>query len=108
MGSRILSRSFQVPKWEGESQGQEEDDGPAEANTSIDSAAMDVDDAASLPDHGEAEEEDHGDGEEDDEENEDDPADVAMVPMADMLNARFESENVSNLFHGSVGRWLKP
>ena len=29
-----------------------------------------------------------------DDDDREDPADVAMVPMADMLNARFESENV--------------
>lgn len=29
-----------------------------------------------------------------DSEDEDDPANVAMVPMADMLNARYECDNV--------------
>ena len=33
--------------------------------------------------------------EEDEDDDDEDPSDVAMVPMADMLNARYESENVS-------------
>lgn len=91
VGSRILSRSFQVTKWEGEGDEDEEtdDDGDAgavEANTSVDSAAMDVDEQEN---HEQPTEE--GDS---DDEDEDDPADVAMVPVADMLNARYETENV--------------
>lgn len=35
--------------------------------------------------------------EEDYSSDEDDPADVAMVPMADVLNAQYKSENVSYL-----------
>ncbi|KAI0683143.1 SET domain-containing protein [Cytidiella melzeri] len=97
MGSRILSRSFQVSKWESEAQKQSdgEPSGPEAADTSADSAAaMDVDDPTSV-----AEQDVEESGEDDDEdENEDDPADVAMVPMADMLNARFQSEN-AKLFH---------
>ncbi|KAG1767426.1 hypothetical protein EDD22DRAFT_875836 [Suillus occidentalis] len=79
-GSRILSRSFNVERWEGEVE-QDAEDVPTEdskedsrANTSIGSA-MDVDDP--------------GDGEE---------ADIAMVPMADILNARYDSVN-AKLFY---------
>ncbi|KAI0088157.1 SET domain-containing protein [Irpex rosettiformis] len=90
MGSRVLSRSFQVSKWEGEAEDQ--DNVPTEANTSVDSAAMDVDASPSPSEH----KEDHDEDDEDD--NEDNPADVAMVPMADMLNARYESEN-AKLFY---------
>jgi N-lysine methyltransferase SETD6 len=98
MGSRILSRSFQVAKWESERREGEESDGkghmdPIHTNTSIDSAAMDVDDPQLSSENKLREEDD----DEEDDESEDDPADVAMVPMADMLNARFESENVSGL-----------
>lgn len=32
--------------------------------------------------------------------DEDDPSDVAMVPMADLLNARWGCENVSSLVYG--------
>ena len=71
------------------------------ANTSVGSA-MDVDAPAdgatedqelSAPDPedgGEEEEE-----EEEEEEDEEDSSDVAMVPVADLLNARYGSENVS-------------
>lgn len=95
MGSRILSRSFQVSKWEAETQENhmEEDPGPVGANVSTDRAAMDVDGEQS---------EVAGSSEDDEEaadETGDDPTDVAMVPMADMLNARFESENVSTIRH---------
>ncbi|KAH8107781.1 SET domain-containing protein [Cristinia sonorae] len=96
MGSRILSRSFTVLKWNGMTE--DEDAMVADADTSIGSG-MDVD----MPD---TPDEPQLDGtelqEDDDEESEDedmeDPGDVSMVPMADMLNARFESEN-AKLFY---------
>ena len=75
MGSRILSRSFDVERWEGE------DDTNEAANTSSGSA-MDVD----TPDQ---------EREGTPEVEEADLVDVSMVPMADLLNARFGSENVS-------------
>ncbi|KAI0268844.1 hypothetical protein BC834DRAFT_867511 [Gloeopeniophorella convolvens] len=86
MGSRILSRSFQV---EAPAPGEEAD------------AAMDTD-APQGVSHASS-----GDGEgqleqllddDSDSDDEDDPADVAMVPMADMLNARHGSEN-AKLFY---------
>lgn len=95
-GSRILSRSFMVSKWTSDdsaeeqsndenedvdSDGEPEDNIPDQANTSFGSA-MDVDDLPPTDNH------------EDDDEDEDDPSDVAMVPMADLLNARWGSENV--------------
>lgn len=94
MGSRILSRSFHVERAEGEGSHNEE----AAADISVDSQgsamSVDVDDAAPVGTE--------GDGMDDDSESEDedaeDPADVAMVPMADMLNARYSSENVSDTF----------
>lgn len=54
---------------------------------------MDVDDSG---DGEEAVNEDSSDKDSDDEENED-TSDVAMVPMADILNARYNSVNVSDL-----------
>lgn len=101
-GSRILSRSFTVKKWEpnttvtidSEDQGEEEEEDVPDAN---EDSAMDIDPPTALETaqeeptaHVELEEVD-GDSDDDDG---DSPADVAMVPMADMLNARFESENV--------------
>jgi SET domain-containing protein 6 len=95
-GSRILSRSFQVEKWEGEDDVDEEnpqanasaDSGMDVANTSAGSG-MDVDeDPANAPQPDESADSD--------DEDVGDPSDVAMVPMADMLNARYGSENVGN------------
>ena len=83
IGSRILSRSFQVERWD-----PSEDDGTPQ---------MDVDGGAQNPSEQAEEhsddvgEEDNGDS--DDEDNED-ADDVAMVPMADMLNARYGCNNV--------------
>ena len=86
-GSQILSRSFQVERWEGEDEG--------EANTSIQSVGntsgdMEVDE----PSHPESEDNEIVEEDSDDE----DPSDVAMVPMADMLNAKYGCENVGLLF----------
>lgn len=54
---------------------------------------MDVDDSA---DSGEAVDEESSDRNSDDEEIED-TSDIAMVPMADILNARYDSVNVSHV-----------
>ncbi|THH18749.1 hypothetical protein EW146_g2289 [Bondarzewia mesenterica] len=98
MGSRILSRSFLVEKWDGKD---EEDDTEGPDNTT--SMDMDVDEppAVSIPaaEGGtETEEEPLLDGKDSDSDDENDPTDIAMVPMADMLNARYESEN-AKLFY---------
>ncbi|OSD07030.1 SET domain-containing protein [Trametes coccinea BRFM310] len=107
MGSRILSRSFHVEPWKGEHLDDQDEEEDHDAGNS---SAMDVDpeEGASTAKAGPTlETEEPGDGSEelqieveDDDEDEDreDPADVAMVPMADMLNARFESEN-AKLFY---------
>lgn len=98
-GSRILSRSFNVEKWEGEVEQEaeyvpeEDDNKDTKANTSIGSA-MDVDD---LGDGGKVVDEESSDGDGDDEETED-TSDIAMVPMADILNARYDSVN-AKLFY---------
>jgi len=91
MGSRILSRSFTVLKWTGEY----EDAMVADADTSIGSG-MDVDMDANNS--AELEQLDGSEIDDDEDEDMEDPGDVAMVPMADMLNARFESEN-AKLFY---------
>ena len=85
MGSRILSRSFHVERW----QGKDEEGAQDEVEEPQNDSSMDVDNA-------DAEETSDGtdvNQEENDEDGED-PSDVAMVPMADMLNARYGSENV--------------
>lgn len=91
MGSRILSRSFNVERW---NSGEDEEEIPA-ANTSHGSG-MDVDspegnENVDEPHHAETEGEEE---EEEDDDEEEDSSDVAMVPMADLLNARYGSENV--------------
>lgn len=93
-GSRILSRSFHVEKWEDENEPQGETSTPGSGIS--DSEGMDVDHSSpSAVVEGENDEDgDAGDSEDEDEDRED-PSDVAMVPMADMLNARYGSENVS-------------
>jgi SET domain-containing protein 6 len=82
MGSRILSRSFIVQRWN-----EDEDENEA-ANTSLGSA-MDVDEQRPAPESEEINDEDE------DEDDDEDSSDVAMVPMADILNARYQTENVS-------------
>ena len=87
MGSRILSRSFHVSRWE---TGHDED---PSANNSLGSA-MDIDDESFPSGTGTNLHEEAQEIYDSDDEDEDDPADVAMVPMADILNARYGSENV--------------
>lgn len=88
MGSCILSRSFQVERWK------DEDSAP---DISADND-MDVDTHPSSTNNHDAESGDNEAGieldDDDDDEDYDDPSNVAMVPMADMFNARYESENV--------------
>lgn len=75
-GSRILSRSFHVKR-----------EGTKEVN---EGRMVDMDESADAG----AEDEEDSDDEDDDEEKED-TGDISMVPMADMLNASYDSENVS-------------
>ena len=89
-GSQILSRSFQVERWEGEDEGEENTSIRSVGNASGD---MEVDE----PSHLESEDNEIVEEDSDDE----DPSDVAMVPMADMLNARYGCENVGLLFSSS-------
>ncbi len=98
MGSRILSRSFNVEKWEDEV---EDDELAAQTNS------MDVDDPVPLTSaNSDSPERAHGEevaeGDEEEEEEEEDASDISMVPVADLLNARYEAENVSPLISCSV------
>ncbi|KAJ8596569.1 SET domain-containing protein [Rhizopogon salebrosus TDB-379] len=99
-GNRILSRSFQVERWKGDVKQEDSDeheDVPedsiedTQANTSIGSA-MDID---GTGDGDEALGEESSDS---DDEDIDDSSEVSMVPMADLLNARYDSEN-AKLFY---------
>ena len=95
MGSRILSRSFHVERWEGKDEENENDQTLATIPNKSD--GMDVDTADDTADQ-DPSNEDRGDDVEDsgetDNEDSEDPSDVAMVPLADILNARYRSENV--------------
>ncbi|KAG6873529.1 hypothetical protein C0995_014399 [Termitomyces sp. Mi166 len=87
MGSRILSRSFNVEKWNSG----EEEKGTAGAPTENRDDEMDVDSYGGPEGLGDSH---HSEAdEEEEEEEEEDSSDIAMVPMADMLNARYRSEN---------------
>ncbi|PWN23785.1 SET domain-containing protein [Microstroma glucosiphilum] len=78
-GSRILSRSFHVKR-----------EGTKEVN---EGRMVDMDESAEA---GAGDSEDSDD--EDDEEEKEDTGDISMVPMADMLNASYDSEN-ARLFY---------
>lgn len=97
MGSLILSRSFHVKRDLNHAEGDEADISSAPAEVAVE-RAMPRNDA--QDDQVDEEEEEEADIEiqddEDDEakeENEEDVRDISMVPMADMLNAKFGSEN---------------
>lgn len=98
MGSRILSRCFHVEKWEGDEEDEQEED---ENKNDISHDGMEVDEEPSAPNESVVSDRTEGEEvvEEEDDEDDDDPSDVAMVPMADMLNARYGSENVR---HSSI------
>ena len=99
MGSRILSRSFHVLKWKGDEDAVDED---VAVEAGADTDAMDVDGeagetaktVADVTEELEAGDEDS----DDDDDRYEDPFDVAMVPMADMLNGRFATETVCRTF----------
>lgn len=90
MGSRILSRSFNVEKWQRREGGEGEE---LQGDTSVGSA-MDIDEHEVKGSESESHDEEE---DSDDEDEPSDPSDTAMVPMADMLNARYEQANVSRL-----------
>lgn len=95
MGSRILSRSFNVEKWDS---GEGEEENPA-ANTSRGSE-MDVD--APQESEGDESASHQDEAEEEDGLGIDNLSDIAMVPIADMLNARYGSENAKLFYEERV------
>ncbi|TFK66501.1 SET domain-containing protein [Pluteus cervinus] len=97
MGSRILSRSFDVERWE-------LDDSGEDAPTDQPDGAMDVD----LPGPVNAQGVDHTEGgsEGGDGSDEEDASDTSMVPMADMLNARYQTENAKLFYEEKVLRMV--
>jgi N-lysine methyltransferase SETD6 len=86
MGSRVLSRSFTLSK---EEEGNENEDENDVDNSSVGST-MDI----NGPLHkGTSVDNSQGDNEEEGGEDEED-TEVVMVPLADILNARYNTENV--------------
>lgn len=83
MGSRVLSRSFTLSKEEAEDQHDNEVD-----NSSLGSG-MDIDPPHSGVSANNSQEDNEEEGGEDEEE-----AEVVMIPLADILNARHNTENV--------------
>jgi SET domain-containing protein 6 len=84
MGSRILSRSFQVKA------------PPAVTGTDSDQTLTQEDSEMSIDElsPNSLNNNDLDETIDDDDSDDDDPENVAMVPMADMLNARYGCENV--------------
>lgn len=91
MGSSILSRSFHVKRDLSHAEPDEADISSAPAEVAVERAMPRGDDGDG--DDEEAEIEIKDDDEDDDEEDNEDVRDISMVPMADMLNAKFGSEN---------------
>lgn len=99
MGSRVLSRSFDVGEQNGSDTAADDANEPTE-DTSAEVEAMDVDSISQENDNGGADVEDTmGVEDSDSDDEDDDPANVAMLPMADMLNACYGCENVREDFH---------
>ncbi|KAH7339918.1 hypothetical protein B0J17DRAFT_657309 [Rhizoctonia solani] len=98
MGSRILSRSFLV----------EEDETEAEENPNVSmesSKSMDVDrsrEEDTAPTEAQEGENEQVDDDDSDSEDGEKVEDVAMVPMADMLNARYGGENAKLFYEPRV------
>jgi SET domain-containing protein 6 len=95
MGSLILSRSFQVERYEADP---DETDGagekpPASETLEDGGQPMDVDGEDAQLDGNEREPDDETLSDEDSEDGVN-PEDIAMVPMADILNARYGCANV--------------
>lgn len=105
-GSRILSRSFHVEEWETEQASDHDGDSnhgsPANDNE-------DDDTVPTLIEHVEAEPSMEVDGnanESDEDEDKEQVDDVAMVPMADILNARYGCENAKLFYEKDVLRMI--
>lgn len=101
MGSRVLSRSFQLEKAEGEdseNKGHDSQERDTGGDESMDvDTSMDNGQAGSIANNANEDVLEAGADGEDDEDSDDEDEDetlVAMVPMADMLNACYGSVNV--------------
>ena len=89
MGSRVLSRSFTLSKEEEDLENENGNGNENSVDNSSLGSAMDIDsphNGTSANDSQEGNEEEGGEEEEETE--------VVMIPMADILNARFNAENV--------------
>lgn len=84
MGSRILSRSFQVEAMSATSTDSRQTPAQEDPEMNVDEISP------NSPDNNDSD----GIIDDDDSDDDDDTADVAMVPLADMLNARYGCENV--------------
>ena len=85
MGSRVLSRSFTLSK--------EEDDHENDVDSSSSmGSAMDID--GLLHNGASATDDSQGDNQEEDEDEDEEETKVVMIPLADILNARYKTENV--------------
>jgi len=102
MGNLILSRSFTLGHDEDEDKDREQevedhglgyDDCPDRHNTDLGSA-MEVDAPAPATNEHTKREESEDSEDEDDDDEETNTLEVVMVPLADMLNARYQCENV--------------
>jgi SET domain-containing protein 6 len=82
MGSRVLSRSFTLSK-------EEEDDHENDVDNFSLGSAMDIDPPHNGTSANSSQEDNEEEGGEDEEETE-----VVMIPLADILNARYNTENV--------------
>ena len=114
LGSSILSRSFHVEEWDSEEQGipSEVGDEPEEAKDGSDDQPggsrpsegedmMDLDGPSSgfavascVPEEKGQENEELEEGDTDSDDEREDTPNIAMIPMADMLNARYGCDNV--------------
>jgi N-lysine methyltransferase SETD6 len=84
MGSRVLSRSFTLSKEE-----DHENENENDVDNSSLGSAMDIDPTHNGTSANDSQEDNEEEGVDDEEEIE-----VVMIPMADILNARYNTENV--------------
>ena len=94
MGSRVLSRSFTLSKEEEEHDHENEND--VDSNSA--GSAMNID----GPLHKGASADDFQEGDNEEEGEDEEETEVVMVPLADILNARYNTENVQST-NGFVG-----
>ncbi|KAG9309236.1 hypothetical protein JVU11DRAFT_10716 [Chiua virens] len=104
-GSRILSRSFTVSRWTVGDNVEENDPNEAEVDDHLDTpieSSMHIDE----PDPPQLENIIEGLDSNSEDDEEDDPSDIAMVPMADLLNAKWGSENAKLFYESQMLRMV--